>query len=74
MLSISANSLAGARFAFDHRIDSFEVARVRREPDLDLGAGSKPAYCVIAEMIFYVAIAGDQIRNVILGELGEDRP
>src|SRR5262249_41811188 len=51
---------------------SFQMARVRREPDLDLAAGSEPARGLIAEMIFHVAIASDQVGNVILAKLGED--
>src|SRR5436309_15968142 len=72
MLSIAANSLPGARFPFNHWIDSFQMARVRRKSDLDLGARSKPSHGLITEMIFHVAIASDQIGNVILAKLGED--
>jgi hypothetical protein len=36
VLGIAANSLPGARFPFDDWIDSFQMARVRRESDLDL--------------------------------------
>jgi hypothetical protein len=48
------------------------MARVRRESDLDLGARSEPAHGLITEMIFYVAIASDQVGNVILAKFGED--
>src|SRR5215831_1673226 len=72
MFGVAANSLPGARFSFDHRIDSFTMARVRREPDLDLSAGTKPAYRVITEMIFHVAIAGDQLGNIIVAKLRKD--
>src|SRR6478735_9901507 len=72
VLGIAANSLPGARFPFDDWIDSFQMARVRRKSDLDLGAGTEPAHSLITEMIFHVAIASDQIGNVILAKLGED--
>src|SRR5438128_8959242 len=72
MLGIAANSLPGAGFPFNDWIDSFQMARVRRESDLDLGARSEPAHGLITEMIFHVAIASDQIGNVILVKLGED--
>src|SRR5262249_31058815 len=72
MLSIAADSLPGARLSFYHRIDGLQMARVRRESDLNLGARSEPAHRVITEMIFHVAIAGDQIGNVILAKLRED--
>ena len=72
MLGVAANALPGARFPFDHRIDRFEMARVRREPDLDLRARSELAHGAITEVIFHVAIAGDQIGNVVLAKLGED--
>ena len=72
MLGIAANSLPGARFPLDDWIDSFQMARVRRESDLELGARSEPAHRLITEMIFHVAIASDQIRNVILAKFGED--
>ena len=41
MLGIAANALPRARFAFDDWIDSFQMARVRREPDLDLRARTR---------------------------------
>ena len=72
VFGISANALAGARFPFDYRIDSFQVAGVGREPDLDLRARSEPAHSVITEVVFHVAVAGDQVGNVILAKLGED--
>src|SRR4029077_6606364 len=72
MLGIAANSLPGARFPFDYWIDSFQMARVRRESDLDLRARSEPAHGLITEMIFHIPIASHQIGNVILAKLGED--
>src|SRR5262245_61270366 len=72
MLSISANSLTGAGFPLNHRIDSLKVTRVRRESDLDLCARGEPPHGVIAEMIFDVAVASYQIGNVVLGKLSEN--
>src|SRR5690242_18127443 len=72
MLGVAANLLSRASLSFDHRIDSFQVARVRREPDLDLSAGGKFAYRVITEVIFHVAIAGDQLGNVVFTKLSKD--
>src|SRR5438477_10034674 len=72
MICIAANSLPGARFPFDDWIDSFQMARVRRESDLNLAARSEPPHGLITEMIFHVAIASDQIGNVILAKLRED--
>src|SRR6266480_4846864 len=72
MFGVAANSLASARFSFDYRIDGFQMARVRREPDLDLGTRGKSPYRVVTEMIFHVAIASDQLRNIIFGKLSKD--
>jgi hypothetical protein len=68
MLGIPTNSLSRARVSFDHGIDSFQVTRVRGKANLDLAARSKSADRAITEMIFYVAIASHQIRNVILAK------
>src|SRR4029453_10049760 len=72
MPDITANSLPGTRFPFDDWIDSFQMARVRRESDLNLVARSEPAHGLITEMVFHVTIASDQIGNVVLAKLGED--
>src|SRR4030095_16031149 len=72
MLGIAANSLPGARFPFDYWIDRFQMARVRRKSDLNLAARSEPPHGLITEMIFHIAIAGDQVGNVILTKLGEN--
>src|SRR5690348_107170 len=72
MLGVAANSLSGTRLSFYHWIDSFEVAGIRREPDLNLSTGRKFPYRVITEVILHVTIPRDQLRNVILAELCED--
>src|SRR5262249_36326202 len=71
VLDITANSLPRARFPFDDWIDSFQMTGVRRQSDLNLGARSEPAHGLITEMIFHVAIAGDQFGNVVLAKLRE---
>ncbi len=48
------------------------MTRVCRETNLNFGARRKFPNGAITEMIFHVAIAGDQIGNVVLAELGED--
>jgi hypothetical protein len=72
MLGVAANSLSGACLSFYHRIDSFQVTGVRREPDLNLSTGGKSPYRVITKVILHVAISGDQLRNVIFAELRKD--
>ena len=71
MFGIAANALARARCSFYDRIDCFEMAGICRKSDLDF-AGGKFAHGAIAEMIFYVAVAGDKSRDVIFSELGEN--
>ena len=65
MLGVAANPLPGARRSFHHRIDRFEMARIRRETNLNLRAVLELSDGAIAEVIFHVAIAGDQIGNVV---------
>src|SRR2546430_15478915 len=52
VLGIAANSLPGACFPLDHWIDSFQMTRVRRKPDLDLRARSESAHGAVAKVIF----------------------
>src|SRR5437763_7392327 len=72
MLGVTAKSLSGTRLPFDYWIDSFQMARIRREPDLDLCSGNESSYRVITQMIFHVAIAGDQFGNIIFAKLSKD--
>ena len=72
MFGISANALTGARLPFDYRIDSLQMAGVGREPDLDLRIRSEAAHGVMPEVVFHVAVTGDQVGNIILAKLGED--
>jgi hypothetical protein len=72
MLGVAANPLSGASLSFHDRVDSFQMARIRREPDLDFRTGGKPAHRVITQVIFHIAVAGDQFGNIIFGKLGKD--
>ncbi len=62
MFGVAADALAGARRAFHDRIDRFEMARVGRQTNLHFRAGSQFADGAIAEVIFHVAVAADEIR------------
>src|SRR5947208_15407315 len=50
------------------------MARVCRQTNLNLRAGAEFSDGAITEMIFYVAIAGDRFRDVVLAEFGENDP
>ena len=49
----------------DDRIDRLEMARIGREPNLDLRAGRELSDRPITEVIFHVAVARDEVRNVV---------
>src|SRR5690242_12692685 len=72
MLGVAANSLSRTRFPFHHRVDGFQMARVRGKPDLDLGARSNPSHGLITQVIFHIPVAGYEIGNVILAEFCEN--
>ena len=72
MFGVTANSLPGPSGPFHHRIDRFEMTRICRQPDLNFVTRCQFANGLITQMIFHVAIACDQIRDVVLGEFGED--
>src|SRR2546422_800929 len=72
MFRVAADALTCARRSFHHRIDRLEMARICREANLHFGPGTELSDGAITEMIFYVAVTRDQIRNVILGELSEE--
>jgi len=71
MFGIATDALARAGGPFHHRINGFEMTWVCRKPDFDF-AGCKFAHGAIAEVIFHVAIPGNESGNVILGKLSED--
>ena len=72
MLGIAPNALTRTRLPFDHWIDRFEMTRVCRETNLDFGARRKFPNRAISEMIFHIAVPGDEVWDVVLAELGED--
>ena len=72
MLGIAPNALTRTRLPLDHGVNRLEMTRVCRETNLNFGARRKFPNGAISEMIFHIAIAGDQIGNVVLAELGED--
>src|SRR5437879_10591291 len=72
MLGVTSNPLTRASRSFDNWVDRFEMARICRKTNFHLRAGCEFSHGPIAEMIFHVAIAGDELRNVILAELGEN--
>ena len=72
MLGVTSNPLPSASRSFDNSVDRFEMARICRKTNFHLRAGCEFSHGPIAEMIFHVAIAGDELRNVILAELGEN--
>ena len=72
MFRVAADALPRAGRAFHDRVNRFEMAWVGCQTNLDLLTRREFAHAAVAEMIFHVAIAGDQIGNVVLAEFGED--
>src|SRR5213592_4270996 len=72
MLSVTSNPLTRARRSFHDWIDRFEMARICGKTNFHLRAGCEFSHGPIAEMIFHVAIPGDELGNVILAELSEN--
>ena len=72
MFRVATNALPRAGRAFHHRIDCFEMARVGRQPNLNFRTGIELPHRAITEMIFHIAIAGDEIGDVVGAEFGED--
>ena len=68
--SLAEHTLAGAHLALDNRVDRLEVARVCRQADAH-AAIRKLADAFIAEVVFHIAIASDEVRFVIRRELVE---
>ncbi len=72
MFRVAANALPSSSGSFDHRIDRFEVARIRRKTNLHFRARSELPHRAVTKVIFYVTIAANQLWNVILCELRKD--
>ena len=64
--------LLGADAALDDRIDRLQVARVRRQRQVDRVARAADAIVGEAEVILHVAVAGHRVREVVVLELAED--
>ena len=65
------DALAGAGLAFDEGIDGFQVAWICREADPDIPV-RQLADAFVAEVVFHVAIAGNQVGLVGGSEFVED--
>ena len=72
MFCVVANPLAGTCCPLHHWIDRFQMARVCRKANLHFGSLSELAHRPITKVILHVAVARDQVGNVVFGELGED--
>ena len=72
MLGVAANALPGARDPFHHRIDRLEMTRVGRKTNLHLCARRELSNRAITEVIFHVAVARDELGDVVGAEFGED--
>ena len=71
MFGIATDALAGTGRPFHDRINRFEMTWVGGKPNFDF-ARSKFAHGAIAQVIFHIAVSGNESGNVILGKLGED--
>jgi hypothetical protein len=72
LFCIAADSLPRARSSLHHRIDRFEMARVGRQTDLDFRAVLQLSHGAITEVIFYIAVARHEVRDVVSGKFRED--
>src|SRR5580704_19029448 len=63
LISVFQDALARPRFAFYDRIDDFNVARVRCELDLNLRPRVGFPHTLVAEVIFYVTVARNEVGN-----------
>ena len=70
--AFAEHALAGAGFAFDHRVHRLEVAWVGGEIEAHLAVG-KLADAFVAEVVFHIAIAGDEVGLVVGSEFVEQR-
>ena len=72
MLGIAPDPLPRASSSFHHRIDRLEMTRIGGKANLNFRAALELSLGPITKMIFHVAVACDEIGNVILGKLGKD--
>jgi len=69
--AVALGALTGAGGTFDDWVDGFEVAWVRGEGDEDR-AVFEFAFDLVAEVVFDVAVACDEVWDVVFVELVED--
>ena len=72
-LAVAAVGLLGAHDALHDGIDRLEMARVRRERDVDRAAVGRAMVVGEAEVVLHVAVAVDVGRQQRALELGEDQ-
>jgi len=72
VVAVIEDALACAGHALDDGVDGLEVAGIRGETDADLRAGRGGAGGGVAKVIFYIAIAANEVRDVVFRELGEE--
>ena len=65
-------ALLGPRPPFDDRVDRFEMARIRRQGQVDLVSLCGDAIAGEAEVVLDVAVAHHRIGEIVFVELGED--
>ena len=70
--AFAQHALAGAGFTFHNGVDGFQVARIGRQTDADL-AIVEFTDAFVAEVVFHVAIASDEVGLIVGRELVEDR-
>ena len=71
---VLSDSLPGPGGSFDDRIHGLEMARVRREANLDFGAVLQFSHRPITQMVFHVAVTGNEVGNVVRRKFREDKP
>ena len=73
LLGVQPDALLRPRFSEHDGIHRLEMAWVRCEADADFVARIRAALGIVAEVIFHVAVAADQLGNVVFGKLREHR-
>ena len=72
MFHVTANALSGAGCSFHHGIDRFKMARIGRQPNLNLRATGQLSHAAVAKMVFHVTVPGHEVGNVVFRELSEN--
>ena len=63
-------TLTSSGFTLHHRIDGLKVTRVGCQADANFSIRKRPL-TLITQMVFYIAVTGHKIGNVIWGKLIE---